>query len=346
MTRTVIAIFVLFRAAVAPAEIIGSHSGDADPNGEGWELAYFNGESLVLGMHLGSINVDPVTGDMGSDAWEIVDTSSVLTNGGYSIVLTPAQEADAISHGFVMRTTMKPLENSGTNGARVFVFGTTESSTDERWVMAFGANPSGDPTVSVQGGGVATLTSAGPGYHTFEFKLDPAVSKLATVSIDGVEVLTDQPSVPAEGNKPRFIYFGSWSNNGVGGARYSMVEFEILSPLSPNADFDHDSDVDGDDFLTWQRNVNLMGQSDNSNGDANFDGTVNGADLAVWEAQYGSPPPVSAVTTVPEPASTALFTVATLLFFAAQRSRRVRRLGFDLIILPRGGCFQVAKNRC
>jgi hypothetical protein len=278
MIRTLVILSLLLRATVASAEIIGSHLGSANPTTEGWELAHFDGEDLEAG-HLGTIDVAAVTGDMGFDAWEIVDNSSITENGGYSITLNLEQEADAVSQGFVMRTTMKSSENLGPSGARVFVFGTTESTTDARWVMALGTDPNGNPTVSVQGGGTATLPSAGLGYHTFELKVDPTVSSLATVSINGVEVLTDQSSVPAEGNKPRFIYFGSWSNFAVGGGRYSEVEFEILSPYPPG-DFDEDGDVDGEDFLLWQIDPGVGPLSD-------------------WETHYGTVPPGPARASVP-----------------------------------------------
>jgi hypothetical protein len=65
-----------------------------------------------------------------------------------------------------------------------------------------------------------------------------------------------------------------------------------------DADFDNDGDVDGSDFLVWQRGVGV-GNS-NATGDANGDGMVNGADLGVWRTQFGpAAPPVSAI---PEPA--------------------------------------------
>jgi len=95
--------------------------------------------------------------------------------------------------------------------------------------------------------------------------------------------------------------------------------FDIVAmPTVPDADFDGDGDVDGVDFLTWQRGLGLTDQFDNSNGDADFDGTVSGGDLAVWEVQFGMPPPLSAATAVPEPSCAAL--LATWILFVI-RSR-------------------------
>lgn len=76
----------------------------------------------------------------------------------------------------------------------------------------------------------------------------------------------------------------------------------------PSADFDGDGDVDGRDFLLWQR-----GQ-----GDADGNGTSDGEDLAVWQGQYGVG--TLAAVTVPEPGSVVLF----FSFLAAGGSRRSR----------------------
>jgi len=54
------------------------------------------------------------------------------------------------------------------------------------------------------------------------------------------------------------------------------------------ADFDNDIDVDGNDFLIWQRNVGRI-NAQKSQGDANNDAVVNGGDLAVWRNSIGAP---------------------------------------------------------
>jgi len=63
-------------------------------------------------------------------------------------------------------------------------------------------------------------------------------------------------------------------------------------------DFDTDGDVDGSDFLQWQR------------GDS--PSPLSASDLADWEANYGGPggSPVAAVSAVPEPSSALLLAVA------------------------------------
>jgi hypothetical protein len=52
-------------------------------------------------------------------------------------------------------------------------------------------------------------------------------------------------------------------------------------------DFDGDSDADGSDFLTWQRNLGRSGTGTRALGDANGDTNVNATDLAFWRRQFG-----------------------------------------------------------
>jgi len=87
-----------------------------------------------------------------------------------------------------------------------------------------------------------------------------------------------------------------------------------------NADFDGDDDRDGVDFLTWQRNFGIGTLQ--TQGDAENDGDVDRFDLEVWESQYGSPPPLSTATAVPEPSAMVLALSAGLALFARRRSAK------------------------
>ena len=57
---------------------------------------------------------------------------------------------------------------------------------------------------------------------------------------------------------------------------------------NPSADFDSDNDVDGRDFLIWQRNAGTYGDALRSDGDANSDTDVDGDDLVIWQSQFGT----------------------------------------------------------
>jgi hypothetical protein len=73
------------------------------------------------------------------------------------------------------------------------------------------------------------------------------------------------------------------------------VRVVVTAGTEPNGDLDGDGQVDGHDFLTWQRGVGATGAT-SEQGDANGDGEVDGADLAVWQEQFGPAPPAAAAS--------------------------------------------------
>jgi formylglycine-generating enzyme len=88
------------------------------------------------------------------------------------------------------------------------------------------------------------------------------------------------------------------------GGGFRVATYAVAAPLA--GDYDLDDDVDGNDFLVWQR-----GGSPNP---------VSAADLAIWRAHYGEGGSATAVsTTVPEP------TTLVLLMFAEVGLRLRRR---------------------
>jgi len=79
-----------------------------------------------------------------------------------------------------------------------------------------------------------------------------------------------------------------------------------FAPEPAAGDFDDDGDIDGNDFLIWQR-----GDSPNP---------LSQADLAVWEANYGGSAPLSATSaSVPEPTTSALALAALCLAMSRRR---------------------------
>ena len=93
-----------------------------------------------------------------------------------------------------------------------------------------------------------------------------------------------------------------------------------------DGDFNDDGDVDGADFLIWQRNfgfgTGLIPDSPTTalreHGDTNGDWTVDGLDLDDWELNYGiGSSPLQTVASVPEPTS-AVLAVGMCLMFATR----------------------------
>jgi len=118
----------------------------------------------------------------------------------------------------------------------------------------------------------------------------------------------------------------------------------VYSPTLPvmDADFDDDGDVDGSDFLAWQRGFGSMGSATNAQGDANGDGNVDSQDLAVWQGAFGAGSGASAVaaaaaTTVPEPDTACLFGFALLglMFIMSRQSLRCQTEGYGQLAVIR-----------
>ncbi len=130
----------------------------------------------------------------------------------------------------------------------------------------------------------------------------------ATVDQDAVLHLIDQDIYL----DIRFIAWGIGTGAG-GSFAYERAE------ITPSADFDRDGDVDGRDFLIWQRGFDAddVLQFD---GDANFDGVVDASDLELWQTAYGGA--LTAFTAVPEP-SGLLLAAFLALHFATCRYRNI-----------------------
>jgi hypothetical protein len=102
-------------------------------------------------------------------------------------------------------------------------------------------------------------------------------------------------------NEPSRIYFG-------GDDSVTFTDFSVVVSDEPgqDGDFDEDGDVDGHDFLVWQR-----GSSPDP---------LSAGDLTLWQSNYGVGG-LAAVSSVPEPASVLL--LVSCAFAATIRKRRV-----------------------
>jgi hypothetical protein len=125
------------------------------------------------------------------------------------------------------------------------------------------------------------------------------------------------PIVPRDLNEIPILNFWISANNApivgpTGGAEQEMIVHSFnFTPLAASADFDRDGDVDGVDLLTWQRGRGVG--TANFAGDANYNGVVDAADLAVWTEQFGKQLGAN-VARIPEPPTTTLLLAALLLF--------------------------------
>jgi fibronectin-binding autotransporter adhesin len=61
---------------------------------------------------------------------------------------------------------------------------------------------------------------------------------------------------------------------------------KLILSNNDDPDFDDNNQINGNDFLIWQRNIGTG--TTNATGDADFNAQVNGADLASWKALFGA----------------------------------------------------------
>ncbi|MCA9259780.1 MAG: hypothetical protein KDA61_11300, partial [Planctomycetales bacterium] len=96
-----------------------------------------------------------------------------------------------------------------------------------------------------------------------------------------------------------------------------------FNEISGDADFDRDGNVNGADFLTWQRGRGIATGAIPAQGDADGNGAVDHHDLSLWQAQFSG---VNASKfAVPEPASANLLVLAVACSLAGRCSINIFR---------------------
>jgi autotransporter-associated beta strand protein len=94
----------------------------------------------------------------------------------------------------------------------------------------------------------------------------------------------------------------------------------VVTAPTEDADFDNDGDVDGVDFLTWQRGLGLTGAAaTNAAGNADGDMDIDAADLAIWKGDFSGAAVAPAVGAVPEPATALLLSLAVSALMLSRR---------------------------
>lgn len=119
------------------------------------------------------------------------------------------------------------------------------------------------------------------------------------VAVADGRLTLDQGNGPERGARPNYI-------------EVIPTSTPVAFPLALG-DFDSNSQVDGADFLQWQRGFGATSAA-HSQGDGDEDGDVDRADLSVWEASFATTyPATAAATTAPLEVSSAGALAASLL---------------------------------
>jgi hypothetical protein len=196
-----------------------------------------------------------------------------------------------------------------------------------------------DGTIDVAG--AFDLNTSGNGNGTLAYELE-AGDSLSTINVvgnatfdNGTSLLLDDSNVAPSQTTYDLLAAADIIDNGLvftGPAGWTVGivtsgSGEILRAFAlgavEDADFDADGDVDGADFLTWQRNQQTANPT-LAQGDANDDNAVDGDDLAIWEEQFGAPS-VAAAAAVPEPCAMALLLCGAATVACGARIRIARR---------------------
>ncbi len=110
----------------------------------------------------------------------------------------------------------------------------------------------------------------------------------------------------------------------------AFAENPVAAETPFSADFDTDNDIDGADFLTWQRGFGITSGASLAQGDANGDQRVDQHDLQIWATTLGSGIGSSALQStafvIPEPSCIAAAVWFIVLFINRDFSTRLRPL--------------------
>jgi hypothetical protein len=153
------------------------------------------------------------------------------------------------------------------------------------------------------------------------------------VKINGIPIVWSQTGEPTNYWVPGapginiLAFYSDASAFFSGGASNAYIDNLVvinndLPPLG-NGDYDGDLDVDGADFLLWQRS---FGDSlePGTGADGNGDGHVDAGDLAVWRETFGLSATVPTYSPVPEPAISLPTMILLTAVSVACRTRRRR----------------------
>lgn len=218
--------------------------------------------------------------DDGGDLTSANITSGVIGNGTTAVLF----DGDALTLQQI-QDAWDPGGANGTNFISVSNFSLLTNSGD---TIALWSSLSAYTSEPVTGSGrttdnaIAAVTySAGSGWPTSTNGASINLNDLGAAQSDGASW-----DLSSDGDSANSFFISTDTTLHPGGDVGSPGSFNTGAP--PNADFDGDGDVDGADFLIWQRSTGTVGGPAFGPGDADGDGDVTAGDLAIWETQYGT----------------------------------------------------------
>jgi hypothetical protein len=142
---------------------------------------------------------------------------------------------------------------------------------------------------------------------------DEATFAGATLPKDGVNSLTDSNTAPGGPDN-----FGSGANSPTNFAGVSgSVNLGATTPIA--GDFDGNGMVAAADLANWKAGFGRLTGAEPVNGDADEDNDVDGHDFLVWQRRLGSSQSAPAAGVVPEPSAAMLVAGGALAILASRR---------------------------
>jgi ELWxxDGT repeat protein len=172
------------------------------------------------------------------------------------------------------------IANDGARGAELWRTDGTADGT--HLVKEFGPGPqhgSATNLTAVAGSLFFSAYDDATGYELWVSDGTAAGTRIAADIATGLH--SGSPHAIVEvGNRAFFIANGE----ATGVAVWSAA---VITPVQPAGDFTQDGQVDGTDFLMWQRQLGTAGNPRGSGADGNRDGLVDRSDLALWRGNFG-----------------------------------------------------------
>ena len=262
------------------------------------------------------------SGGSGMNAWRVSDQRASLPNSIYvTDFLSPDLTRIAVN-GWRMSSTIRYVDDFGGGpnlGMSAFLGG-------RAYHMMLDLTTSGDlrATLYDETPRSYQLTTNGQGaaaFHRFRFQNAPGAATVG-FSVNGITLDSTWDGIPLPSH-PSNVQWGNSDQAGTsrGIADYQEVLFEIGPFNESRGDFDGNGFVDGGDFLIWQTSATRPADL---RGDANGDGRVDGADLAIWRANFGvRPAGTSTAAEIPEPTALAILAGVACIFPQLQNRRNL-----------------------
>lgn len=279
-------------------------TGNSSPN---------NGTTVVVGFGRLTINDSAIVDNLsaGIGAVRVQDSTTVITNTTISgndsrgiSLFSSSNRDDSLS---LINVT---IANNAGDAIEIVANTSTVLLEYENTIFADdgSGNGNGRERIVARGNNLAGLTIRSLGHNLLqETPTDDAAHDAAAGDLRDVDALLlpladnggptpthalDEDSPAIDAGDPNFVAPPVFDQRGVGfnrvsGGRLDMGAFEV-QVASP--DFNGDGDIDGSDFLAWQRGFGIAAGALNAEGDADGDGDVDANDLQAWQASYPANP--------------------------------------------------------